>query len=94
MAWVAQNCPQGKDNCNVSYTLGKQANYVTYPLDYQRGELMAIVIGIGSTARLVWTNPAGTAMTLVSQINVNEAGEGRMALWSIGYSEIMIRRRV
>ena len=66
----------GKDNCNVSYTLGKQANYVTYPLDYQRGELMAKVIGIGSTARLVWTNPAGTAMALVSQINVNEAGEG------------------
>ena len=66
----------GNDDCHVSYTLSDRANFVTYPLDYQKGGLDAEIIGSGSQARLTWHNPENTAKVLVSQINVNKAETG------------------
>jgi len=66
----------GNDGCNVRYTLSDRANFVTYPLDYSKGELKADIIGTGSQARLTWQNPENTATVLVSQINVNKAEKG------------------
>lgn len=70
----------GKDDCDVTYTLGQRSNFVTYPLDYQLPDddegLSIEVAGTGSTARITWENPSDTALVLVSQINVNKAESG------------------
>lgn len=66
----------GNDNCKVRYTLSDRANFVTYPLDYKKGDLQANIVGTGSQARLTWRNPENTATVLVSQINVNKAETG------------------
>ena len=66
-------CVQG---CDVTYTLSKRSNFVTYPLDYKRGQLNLDIVGNGNQSRLTWDNPANATSVLVSQINVNKAEAG------------------
>ena len=66
----------GDASCPVSYTLSDRANFTTYPLDYQLGNMSIAVSGIGSQKTITWKNPASTQRLLVSQINVNKAGSG------------------
>ena len=66
----------GNEGCDVTYTLSKRSNFVTYPLDYKRGQLNLDIVGIGSQSRLTWDNPANATSVLVSQINVHKAEAG------------------
>ncbi|WP_230659742.1 hypothetical protein [Psychrobacter sp. I-STPA10] len=62
----------GIDDCDVLYTLGGRANYVTYPLDYRLGDMQLDVVN--NTVQ--WQNPADTALVLVSQIDIEKAKSG------------------
>lgn len=66
----------GIDGCQVSYTLSDRSSFVTYPLDYQRGNLNVAISGNGSQRQITWVNPANTQRVLVSQINIHDAESG------------------
>lgn len=66
----------GIKGCPVQYHVAQEGRYTVFDLSYQKGNLKPIFNGTGSTKTLTWHNAANTKLTLISQINLNEAASG------------------
>ena len=71
-----QTLSSGENNCNVTYTISDRANFRTYPLDYELGQMNLDIAGNGNQKNVIWQNPANTSHVLISQIDVNRAELG------------------
>lgn len=71
-----QTLTSTNDNCEVTYTLAPRSNFKAYPLDYHLGDLNLTIEDLMSTPYLAWQVPPTAALSLVSQVNVNEAEKG------------------
>lgn len=71
-----QTLSSGENNCNVTYTISDRANFRTYPLDYELGQMNLDIVGNGNQKNVIWQNPANTSHVLISQIDVNRAESG------------------